>query len=457
MTPIWVGIDIGSTTVKAVARRGSSPEIIWKDYQRHETRQGAKVREFLDRMRQDIGVGQANTRLFLTGSGAGSLAPMIGGRFVQEVNAVSMAVEKAHPDVQSVVELGGQDAKILFFQDQPGTSAKKKIATMNDKCAGGTGAVLDKLSAKLHIPPDRLCRQRYRGLPVHRVAGKCGVFAETDINGLQKLGIPSEELMASLFEAIVLQNLTVLTRGQVLCPKVLLLGGPNTFIPGLREAWQAHIPKMWAERGVEVPEGISVEDLIFCPEDGHYFAAFGALEFGYEQDSESGRYKGLDELDRYLEGGRRRAPRQPRHRRTPRFGRGTRSLHSRIHAEGFRGPHLHRHGRSGPRRRWRLHLHQGRAARRRRQGARQGLLPFEGQSDPGHHRPRRRSAATGGRRRRDPAGARRRNHRLCQERPRTDSARRHGPGRDRGPCPLGPAARCPTSMSSSMWAARTSS
>ena len=103
---------------------------------------------------------------------------------------------------------------------------------MNDKCAGGTGAVLDKLSAKLHIPPDRLCLQRYRGLPVHRVAGKCGVFAETDINGLQKLGIPSDELMASLFEAIVLQNLTVLTRGQVLCPKVLLLGGPNTFIPG---------------------------------------------------------------------------------------------------------------------------------------------------------------------------------------------------------------------------------
>ena len=151
--PIWVGIDIGSTTVKAVARRGSSPEIIWKDYQRHETRQGAKVREFLDRMRQDIGVGQSNTRLFVTGSGAGSLAPMLGGRFVQEVNAVSMAVEKSHPDVQSVVELGGQDAKILFFQDQPGTSTKKKIATMNDKCAGGTGAVLDKLSAKLHIPP----------------------------------------------------------------------------------------------------------------------------------------------------------------------------------------------------------------------------------------------------------------------------------------------------------------
>ena len=457
MTPIWVGIDIGSTTVKAVARRGSSPEIIWKDYQRHETRQGAKVREFLDRMRQDIGVGQANTRLFLTGSGAGSLAPMIGGRFVQEVNAVSMAVEKAHPDVQSVVELGGQDAKILFFQDQPGTSAKKKIATMNDKCAGGTGAVLDKLSAKLHIPPDRLCRQRYRGLPVHRVAGKCGVFAETDINGLQKLGIPSEELMASLFEAIVLQNLTVLTRGQVLCPKVLLLGGPNTFIPGLREAWQAHIPKMWDERGVEVPQGISVEDLIFCPEDGHYFAAFGALEFGYEQDSESGRYKGLDELDRYLEGG-------DGVHRANRGIVGLRGSDAELAAftaeytpKVFEPPTftgtveavLGVDGGSTSTKAVLLDAAGDRAC--------QGLLPFEGQPDPGHHRPRRRSAATGRRRRRDPAGARRGNHRLRQERPRTDPARRHGPGRDRGPRPLGPAARARTSMSSSMWAARTSS
>ena len=79
---------------------------------------------------------------------------------------------------------------------------------MNDKCASGTGAFIDKLTAKLSIPRERLCRQTYRGYPLHHVAGKCGVFAETDINGLQKQGVPAGELMASLFEAIVIQNLS---------------------------------------------------------------------------------------------------------------------------------------------------------------------------------------------------------------------------------------------------------
>ena len=93
------------------------------------------------------------------------------------------------------------------------------------------------------------------GIRVHPVAGKCGVFAETDINSLQKQGIPPEELMASLFEAFVLQNLKVLARGHTLLPHVLLLGGPNAFIPGMREAWQHNIALMWEERGVPIPEG----------------------------------------------------------------------------------------------------------------------------------------------------------------------------------------------------------
>ncbi len=126
---------------------------------------------------------------------------------------------------------------------------------MNDKCAGGTGAVIDKINAKLKIPPDELCNQGYKGIKIHPVAGKCGVFAETDINGLQKQGIPADELMASLFDAIVLQNLTVLTRGHTLRPHVLLLGGPNTFIRGMREAWQHNIPLLWKERGIKLPHG----------------------------------------------------------------------------------------------------------------------------------------------------------------------------------------------------------
>jgi hypothetical protein len=109
-------------------------------------------------------------------------------------------------------------------------------------------------------PVEELCEQGYDGIKLHKVAGKCGVFAETDINGLQKEGTPPDELMASLFEAIVLQNLTVLTRGHTLRPHVLLLGGPNTFIRGMREAWQENIPKMWKERGVEIPPGRDAAD-----------------------------------------------------------------------------------------------------------------------------------------------------------------------------------------------------
>ena len=105
--------------------------------------------------------------------------------------------------------------------------------------------------------------------------GKCGVFAETDINGLQKVGTPSDELMASLFEAIVLQNLSVLTRGHTLRPHVLLLGGPNSFIRGMREAWQANIPRMWQERKVTVPEGAKPEDLIKVPAERAIFCRHG--------------------------------------------------------------------------------------------------------------------------------------------------------------------------------------
>ncbi len=162
---------------------------------------------------------------------------------MQEVTAVSLAVEKLHPEVNSVIELGGQDAKIIVFKDDDETGRKKKIPSMNDKCAGGTGAVIDKINAKLKIPAvEMLGDSGYDGIKLHQVAGKCGVFAETDINGLQKDGTPPDELMASLFDAIVLQNLTVLTRGHTLRPHVLLLGGPNTFIRGMREAWQAQHP-----------------------------------------------------------------------------------------------------------------------------------------------------------------------------------------------------------------------
>ena len=214
-----------------------------------------------------------NCRIFITGSGGNGLSKFVGAKFVQEVNAVSLAVEQLYPECGSVIELGGQDAKIIIFKKDPETGRKKKIPSMNDKCAGGTGAVIDKINAKLRIPAEQLCEMGYNGIKLHPVAGKCGVFAETDINGLQKMGVPPDELMASLFEAIVMQNLSVLTRGNTLQPVVLLLGGPNCYIKGMRDCWKSNIPKIWEERNTPLPEGVPPEDLIKTPDNAQYFAA----------------------------------------------------------------------------------------------------------------------------------------------------------------------------------------
>jgi len=303
-TQFMVGLDVGSTTVKATVVDAKTDQILWQDYQRHETKQPEKSLEFLKRMEADIGINRHNTRMFMTGSGGGGIADQIGAKFVQEVTAVSLAVEKLHPEVYSVIELGGQDAKIIVFKDDDETGRKKKIPSMNDKCAGGTGAVIDKINAKLKIPTAELAMQGYNGVKLHKVAGKCGVFAETDINGLQKVGTPSDELMASLFEAIVLQNLSVLTRGHTLRPHVLLLGGPNSFIRGMREAWQANIPRMWQERKVAIPDGAKPEDLIKVPNNAQYFAALGAIEFGKTEDDCVGCYHGYDQLVHYIDFGR---------------------------------------------------------------------------------------------------------------------------------------------------------
>src|SRR5579885_2526718 len=303
-TRFLMGLDVGSTTVKAVVVDAASDRVLWQDYQRHETKQPEKTLEFLKRMEAEVGVNDRNTRIFMTGSGGGALADSIGAKFVQEVTAVALAVEKLHPEVYSVIELGGQDAKIIVFKDDESSGRKKKIPSMNDKCAGGTGAVIDKINAKLKIPTELLAQQKYHGIKLHKVAGKCGVFAETDINSLQKVGTPPDELMASLFEAIVLQNLSVLTRGHTLRPHVLLLGGPNSFIQGMREAWQANIPQMWKERKVAIPDGAKPEDLIKVPENAQYFAALGAVEFGRGEDDDIGCYRGYDRLVRYIEFGR---------------------------------------------------------------------------------------------------------------------------------------------------------
>jgi predicted CoA-substrate-specific enzyme activase len=301
---LMVGLDVGSTTVKSVVVDTTTSQIIWSDYQRHDTKQPEKCLDFLKRMEAEAGIKAGESRVFLTGSGGSGIVPMIGAKFVQEVNAVSLAVEHLYPECGSVIELGGQDAKIIIFKEDPETGRKKKIPSMNDKCAGGTGAVIDKINAKLRIPAEQLCQMGYVGEKLHPVAGKCGVFAETDINGLQKSGVPPNELMASLFEAIIQQNLAVLTRGNTLRPVVLLLGGPNTYIKGMQDCWKHNIPKVWEERSYPLPEGVDPESLIRVPDNAQYFAALGCVRFGLDEDAEVGIYQGYEKLDWYINVGR---------------------------------------------------------------------------------------------------------------------------------------------------------
>ena len=211
---------------------------------------------------------------------------------------------------------------------------------MNDKCAGGTGAVIDKINAKVRIPAEELCNMGYLGLKLHPVAGKCGVFAETDINGLQKSGVPPSELMASLFEAIIQQNLAVLTRGNTLRPTVLLLGGPNTYIKGMQDCWKFNIPKVWEERNFPLPEGKDRKDLIKVPENAQYFAALGCVRFAMDEDANIGIYKGYEKLEWYINVGRLEEKQKKGGSGLVQDRRRTRRIQGALQAEEIRSPHL---------------------------------------------------------------------------------------------------------------------
>ncbi|WP_437501209.1 BadF/BadG/BcrA/BcrD ATPase family protein [Sorangium sp. So ce1099] len=304
--PVVVGIDVGSTTVKAVVLDPQTLEILWSDYQRHQTKQPEKVLELLEVIEATFPASPRESwRVFMTGSGAAPLCAGLGAKFVQEVNAVTLAVENLHPDVGSVIELGGQDAKIIIFQRDEKTGDKTAAPSMNDKCASGTGATIDKCMIKVGLPSSDVVKIHFDDSKLHHVAAKCGVFAETDIVNLVKSGIPSTEILCSLADAIVLQNLSVLTRGSTLKHKVILLGGPNTYLPFLQECWRKRIPETWDERGYAWPKDRPVEETIFVPENAQYYAAFGACVYGLKEAAEVGRYAGKAGLVEYMTNGRK--------------------------------------------------------------------------------------------------------------------------------------------------------
>lgn len=294
------GLDVGSTTCKYVLAtpRGN---VLAQAYERHNTRQAEKILQFLTMLESKHNFTPGRDRVFFTGSGAGIIAPLVGGKVVQEVVAVAAAVDKLHPNVRFVSEIGGEDMKTIFFQGEGATRSKQVL--MQSACSGGTGTFIEKTARKLEIAPETLSQMGYAGYPLHKISSKCGIFAEADANTLLKAGVPVEEIIASLFEAVVYQNLATLTRGNTPLPEILLLGGPNLFFRGLQEAWRYHLGKVWRERKVPLADDRDVSTLIRVPDNALYYAALGCVEVGLRENASAGLYTGYERLKYWIEEG----------------------------------------------------------------------------------------------------------------------------------------------------------
>ena len=294
------GIDVGSTTCKYVLASPTG-EVLAQAYERHNTKQAEKVLEFLNLLEQEHNLTPQRDRVFFTGSGSGIIAPLVGGKIVQEVVAVAAAVERLHPSVHFVSEIGGEDMKTIFFSGNSGSKSKQVF--MQSACSGGTGTFIEKTARKLQISIEQLSQMRYAGYTLHKISSKCGIFAEADANTLLKAGASVEEIIASLFEAVVYQNLATLTRGNTPMPEILLLGGPNLFFAGLQEAWRHHLTKVWKERKVPMPEDKDPASLIHVPTDALYYAALGCIEVALRESQTVGTYQGSKKLRWWIEEG----------------------------------------------------------------------------------------------------------------------------------------------------------
>ena len=221
-----LGIDIGSTTVKTVILDGD--DIIYTKYERHFS----KVREtVIDQLRAIMQAYSGSFKIAITGSAGLGLANASGIPFVQEVYSAFVAVEKTYPDADVVVELGGEDAKIIFLTG--GVEQR-----MNGSCAGGTGAFIDQMATLLGVTPDMLNEMALRHEKIYPIASRCGVFAKSDIQPLLNQGAKKEDIAASIFQAVVDQTVSGLAQGRKITGKVLFLGGPLSFLPALRNAFK---------------------------------------------------------------------------------------------------------------------------------------------------------------------------------------------------------------------------
>ena len=247
-----IGIDMGSTTVKVVVL-DEQDNLLFRSYERHLSMVREKTCELLRRA-QPILEGQ-QVKTVITGSAGLGLAKSAKVDFVQEVFATAEAVERFIPDTDAVIELGGEDAKIIFFQG----SLEER---MNGSCAGGTGAFIDQMATLVGVTADELDQLSLHYEKIYPIASRCGVFAKSDIQPILNQGARKEDVAASIFQAVVDQTVAGLAQGRDITGKVVFLGGPLHFLKGLRQRFQ---------------ETLKLDDdhAVF-PENGDCFAAIGA-------------------------------------------------------------------------------------------------------------------------------------------------------------------------------------
>ena len=232
VSAVDVGIDVGSTTTKICALDVQSHNLLHTSYERHGARQAESVRAALNSLVRLF--PRASIRLALTGSGAAPIADKLGVPFVQEVVANACAIQALYPHTRCAIELGGQDAKMIFFRANETTGALDVAdMRMNGSCAGGTGAFIDEIASVLNLPIKRFDAAACRGRTVYDISGRCGVYAKTDIQPLLNQGASRDDLALSAFHAIAKQTLGGLAQGIDVRPPIIFEGGPLTFNPTL--------------------------------------------------------------------------------------------------------------------------------------------------------------------------------------------------------------------------------
>ena len=227
-----LGVDVGSTTVKAVALDPADNSVLFTRYQRHNAHQADTVRQLLEEVAGHF--PGMRFRIGVCGSGGRPIAAALGACYVQEVVANAAAVRALYPEVRTAVELGGQDAKVIFFRyDEASGKLQTSDMRMNGSCAGGTGAFIDEIATLLNVPADEFEQLAARGKTVYSISGRCGVFAKTDIQPLLIQGAERADIALSTFHAIAKQTIGGLSQGLELTAPIIFEGGPLTFNPTL--------------------------------------------------------------------------------------------------------------------------------------------------------------------------------------------------------------------------------